>query len=275
MMLKKALPVFLCFVTILSTLFIAEAILPIIPGPPLPPPPIIPPGYEILPPLIYECDVWINVLVAGDEEFTNTIFYTPQGGLEGERYAELQIRRGTIPFARDFGIGFVVRDYVTWDSEDSLTGLALYTEVLQETGFYSGMRIGQWAMDMLIAFTGQDLGWAGWANWNYDATIICPIVYWADDHLIQHEVSHLFGASDGTYEDYVDSVNECYMEDCVMSYRKVWIDTVVEDGVEFDVGSYANVGYTTDQWCDGCSAVIEANKNRYEWWAQECHGDGC
>jgi len=271
---RKLWPLSLCFIMAFSFV----QMIPIIPTPPpFPPSPIIPPGTPILPPIPeeYVITVWINVLVAGDEEFDSTIYETPNGGLEGKRYAELQIRLATIPFARDFGIELIPREYTMWDSDDSLTGVALYNEVLAETGFYSGMYVGQSYVDILIAFTGQDLTWAGWANWIYDAAIIMPQAYWADHQVIQHEVSHLFKCADGTYESYVASENECYMKECVMSKRQIWVDTVTEDSTVYEVHNWVNQGYLTDKWCNNCTAVIESNKGRYVWYLQEPYGDDC
>jgi len=76
-------------------------------------------------------------------------------------------------------------------------------------------------------------------------------VYWTDDNLIQHEVSHCFGCDDHPEE--VDVW-------CVMAYKTelIYIDWIVEDGIWF--GPYnSNIprAYLTYNYCSKCDQKIK------------------
>jgi len=78
-------------------------------------------------------------------------------------------------------------------------------------------------------------------------------VYWADDNLVQHEVSHLFYADDHYHE-------PC----CVMAthvHAQYWI---YEDGLWL-IGANIVCAYTAYSWDNDCFTVIEQHKSKYQY----------
>jgi hypothetical protein len=192
----------------------------------------------------------VNVLVAGDEEFLAGNYDTPFGVLGAFDYARFQIQRASRWLTETFSIGLCVSGFVEWDSDDTLKGTVskeekLLLEVINETGFDSVSPL----TTILVAWSTQLTIYAGLAYFDGRACIVAPQVYWADDNLVQHEISHLFGAEDGTYEDYTSLKSDCYVRTCVMSYRGVYVDTVTEDGKVYNVQWEIPESLLTNIWC--------------------------
>lgn len=139
----------------------------------------------------------------------------------------------------------------SWDSEDNLRKISgLLDEVQEDTnwiGYDSGTDSHN--SDILVAFTGQDPGFSSKSNDDYlgianskDAAVINKItpLPLSSVNLVQHEISHLFGASDHYDDRY-----------CIMDKTWPW---PAGDGQIF-----GNI-WTTHEWDDECFNIIESNK---------------
>ncbi|MDW7775199.1 MAG: hypothetical protein SCH39_02545 [Methanosarcinales archaeon] len=148
-----------------------------------------------------------------------------------------------------------------WDSDDGELGCyQLLKEVMDEKDWI-GTKYGtdNYNSDILLAFTGQDKFHPYMFNrsfgmaFDYDAAAIVkiPSIYsntkWEIEdpivNLIQHEVSHLFGAPDH-YDDRF----------CVMDKTWPW---PIGEGVLIGMGNL----WTTHMWDDECYDIIESNKS--------------
>jgi len=86
-------------------------------------------------------------------------------------------------------------------------------------------------------------------------------IYWKDDNLVQHEVSHLYYADDHFCINY----NHCVMAGWTSSaYPGHYIGFLYEDWLWW-VGYHVACAYTTYSWCNtyNCYQVIQQNSGRY------------
>jgi len=157
----------------------------------------------------------IYVLVFGDEEARNLWYGIPYDPyfLSWAEYGELQLERGDNALVANFGIDIRILGFLEWDSNDSLTSMYdLFFELEAETTQYLRQWYnGEWwsnYVDAIIGITRQSTPAdpqpiAGLSSGDalLDVGRIFTLlkwseVYWADDNLVQHEVSHLFYADD-------------------------------------------------------------------------------
>jgi hypothetical protein len=216
----------------------------------------------------------VNVLLAMDEEFVNGTYENPIGTMYAEDYARLQINRANWFFNLEFGIDLRVRTTTLWDSDDDNCAEELFYEVLEDTGFESRGYFNGFQVDVMIALTGQtNLYAAGYAD-NETNALICLFPgmdsYLYDDNTVQHEVSHIFDAPDGT-EDALYQGNPCYVQTCIMTYGTTYVGTLYEDGKAFEINNNFAVAFTTNEWYGYCWDVVNATKDKFH---SHCVG-GC
>lgn len=199
---------------------------------------------------IIEEGVYDTILVAGDEEFQGISYWIPPLVWHGWKLAAYDmIERADNALYPKFNLDLRVTEYTTWDSKDDVhDSMAMLLEAIEETGFTSGE-----AADFLVAFTLQDMGGAaGRASADLNACIVKPQAYWADDNLLQHEISHIYEANDHLTPDDVG-----YYDECVMSSRWVYVETVVEDGWMWLIYTNVHQAYLTENYCQTCYETLE------------------
>jgi hypothetical protein len=195
----------------------------------------------------------VRVWVVADEEFRSKNYETTWFQSVGwEDYVKSVVERSDDRLYEQFGIDLCIVSVGAWQSDNTKYGDALFDDVLAKTGFktFETCINGQ-VINVLIAFTGQYLGYCAGAI-EYKRVIMMQYnVYWADDNVLRHEVSHLFGA-----HDHIDGSDPCYFEDCVMSYRKVPIEYWTEDGWVWYVGNTVSLAAISNNWCSECQSTI-------------------
>jgi len=154
-----------------------------------------------------EGDNPLYVLVFGDEE-ERPIGRSPSGDspvLPWDDWASLQLERGDAALAANFGIDIRILGFEEWDSDDSLDNIYdLWYELESDTEQYLRQWYsGEWwsnYVDAIIGITSQVDPYpvAGLSSGpelldqGRIFTLLNWQVYWADDNLVQHEVSHLY-----------------------------------------------------------------------------------
>jgi hypothetical protein len=181
--------------------------------------------------------VTVYVLVVADEEYRNMI-----GNWKHD--AVLTVEKADDALYREFGINLVVAGFLEWESRNGVhDGVVL----LEEVQVQSGWRANKGDMDIMVAFTNQGLGeYAGFAEFysgspEADTVLIMHQFDFGrgdkDWHVLQSEVSHIFGAPD-----HVDPRDPAYWKEDTMSY--LWL-------------------YYTDKWCEHCREIIMNNRGRF------------
>ncbi len=211
----------------------------------------------------------LYVLVFVDEEERQTLH---SGPLEYEYYswenwAKIQLERGDEGLVADFGIDIRILGFLSWNSNNSLTSMYYLWDQLEKDRqcflrqWYNGTYWSNY-VDAVIGITAQptpddDPSIAGLSPppTFLDEGKVCVLlkwqVYWADDNLVQHEVSHLFYADD--HDD-----PPC----CRMSRTKHWCFYVFEDGY-WGVWDSPPCGFITNSYCNSCLQTIQQNVGRY------------
>jgi len=207
----------------------------------------------------------IYVLVFGDEE-ERAIWRTFSGFHNWISWAKLQIERGDESLVANFGIDIRILGFLEWDSNNELeTMTGLWYDLESKTSqylrtVYSG---NGWTnyVDAIIGITAQATpeepnipGKApGPAYLDQGRTLILLKwqVYWMDDNIVQHEVSHLFYADDYCYT--------C----CVMAGHKHSQTWIYEDALWW-VFSDVPCCYTAYSWDNEHSTVIEQHESKYQ-----------
>lgn len=198
-------------------------------------------GFRLNPSSPPEDVITLRVLVAADEEYRKRMDVMGAGWREE---ALMVLERADDAFYRDFGINFAATGFVEWDSpNEESDGVTLLIAAQSDLGWGQG-RDGH---DILLVFTGQDIkDYAGWAEHYYGSrdadTVILQHQFdlWRrnkDWHVLQGELSHLFGASD-----HVSPSDPIYWREDIMSYK--WL-------------------YYTDKWDALCSKIIQKNRERF------------
>jgi len=211
-----------------------------------------------------EGDKPLYVLVFVDEEERE---YRECRGEDWKEYAEKQIERGDNALASIFGIDIRILGVKEWDSDDSKDSMYdLWDELAAETKSY----LGQWYegefwqnyVDAIIGITDQlTLGdWpkmiAGLASGPLSIdkgnifVLVNWLVYWADDNLLQHEVSHLFYADDE------------YPYCGAMAYHTHFQTFIWEDGL-WTVFAEVDCAYTSYDWDSYNKAIISKYSSSY------------
>jgi len=191
----------------------------------------------------------VNVLVAYDEEWESTAVWAY--AYSARTLAHIIISSVSDRFYSEFYIDFYPIAYVFWDSDDNPANEdVMIDEVVRETDFETGMRIGYYEIDVLFAFTDQKIPscW-GYADSELGVVLVRHAypdgVGQATDNALQHELSHLYNAPD----EYVKDL------DCVMNGYPYYID--------FPYFYEVPTALTTTNWCEGCLATISANTDNW------------
>lgn len=211
-----------------------------------------------------EGDQPLYVLVFADEEERQITREAPQGSaFTWDEWITMQLERGDESLAANFGIDIRILDRRTWDSNDSLTTTEdLWRELEEDTQHYFGWYDGlYWSnyVDVIIGITAQTTtdNTAGLASPRYamDQGRIFIIlkwqVYWADDNLVQHEISHLF------YPD--DRENPCG----IMASHHVHFQTFIWEDKLWAVFNDIQCAYTSYSWSTIPSNLIETYRDLY------------
>lgn len=207
-----------------------------------------------LPPLYY-----VNVWVVADEEFRSRTYETTWFQRVSWRdYVFRQVDRAFVQLRLTFGI--FPRELVigTWESDNSLNmGAQLIYDAVAKTGFKAhktslmvdGKSI---TMDILIAWTGQTLtDVVAITDPKLKVILMTYNVYWADDNVLIHEISHIFGA-----HDHENRSDPHYWDDCIMSNRMVYVAFIIEDWWIWFVDREVCVAALSYNWCSECERNI-------------------
>ncbi len=212
-----------------------------------------------------EGDHPLYVLVFADEEECECQrLNTTLGPLFYWEWAQFQIERGDESLVADYGIDIRILDILCWFSNDSLDTMEdLWYELEEDTKQY----LHQWYegpywsnyVDAIIGITAQSTtdnaaGKSPSAAYLDQGRIFVLLkwqVYWTDDNLVQHEVSHLYYAPDHT--------NPC----CAMASHTHFQTWILEDGIYWWVFADVRCAYTSYSWCANCHSVIQENSGRY------------
>ena len=218
------------------------------------------------------------VLMALDDNFLSHSYETPKGVVSAWEYARHRIGRAFVWFYVLYNIRLQICGEVTWQS-DSSTDEGMFYEVIEETGFKKGNYYNGYCADVLIAWTTEFRYFGGLGSQEFGTAMINYQGYQWDDNIAQHELSHVFNATDGTWEAYVNGINPCYYEECIMSYKVEWIDTWFEDGETYEVYTEIPKAYLTHIYCDSCTRTIDKWLLYHYWflWEREwcCGGIDC
>jgi len=202
-----------------------------------------PPYWEYLP---------VNVWIVADEEFRSKEYDTTYlQKLSWSDYAKNVVERSDDRLYEIFGIDLCIVAVSTWESDNSKYGDEILIDAISKTGFKAETRVNGNHINILIAFTGQYLGYVAGTYVSKRAIIMTATAYWADDNVLRHEVSHLFGCLD-----HEDSNDPCYFLDCIMSYRKVPVEYWMEDGWIWYVGCDVSLAAISNNWCSKCWSTI-------------------
>lgn len=231
------------------------------------------------------CGNW-NVLMAYDEEMAehSFSFYAPFPGgtfpVEPKKYMEFQFWRGTYKFAEEFDIHFHIVKWVQFESNDSLTTTdEVYLDAVRKLNWQPNS-LGRVHLDngkdatVLMVWSEQPAAdfydvwgfphaYCGSAFVENDVrgVIIHPYDIWADDNVVQHELSHLFGCAKDDHR---------IEKDCVMGYYKdpapslYWenLYPIFDQDQLISLATYGSIreGFLTKEWCDECRAFIETKQ---------------
>jgi len=205
-----------------------------------------------------EGDNPIYVLVFADEEEREKSGW--------EEWATKQLERGDNALVDNFGIDIRILGFEEWDSFDSnLSMYYLWGELASETAEYLDQwYTGEWwsgYVDAIIGITSQETpaDLRPVAGLSPNSTLLDQgrifillkwLAYWADDNLVQHEVSHLFYAE------------HHYEPCCAMATHTHFWTFLWEDGL-WAVFVDVPCSYTSYHWCDNCQDCIDLNKYKY------------
>jgi len=198
--------------------------------------------------------IYVDLWVAYDEEFQSTAqsFY----GYSPQTLAHIIIDSAFYYFCDVFDVYYRISTYSFWDSDDSLTDSdPRLDECMDELGWLSGCHEG---VEFLVAFTDQEsLGWYGTSDKLLGAVLVTETykggVGQATDNVLQHELSHLYGAQN----------HEVQNLTCVMNYYRYWIG--------FPHLYYVPTALVTNSWCDNCTELIASHR---EDWGTGSGGGG-
>ena len=187
--------------------------------------------------------VYVDLWVAYDEEFQSTAqsfyWYSPQ------TLAHIIIDSAFYHFFSVFDIDYRISYYCFWDSDDSVTDYSIMLdESMDETGWLSGIHVG---VEFFVAFSDQEIpGWYGISDPIIGAVLVMETykagVGQATDNVLQHELSHLYGAQDEDVQDLM----------CVMNQYPYWIG--------FPYYYHVPTALVTNSWCDDCTELISSHR---------------
>lgn len=212
----------------------------------------------------------LYVLVFVDEEERQAFHCGPDQYefWEWENWTKIQLERGDEGLVADFGIDIRILGFVQWDSNNSLTSMYdLWDQLERDTRqylrqWYNGIYWSNY-VDAIIGVTHQatpndprPISGMAPSFPELDQGKVCVLLkwapYWADDNLVQHEVSHLFYA-----DDHYDP--PC----CRMSSTLHYCFYVFEEGAYWLVLSSEPCCSITNSYCNFCLQTIQQNVGRY------------
>ncbi|MEM3356759.1 MAG: hypothetical protein QW166_02915, partial [Candidatus Bathyarchaeia archaeon] len=151
-----------------------------------------------------------------------------------------------------YGIDFRIIGWTTWNSDNNLK---LDEDRIHELADKLNWNPILHGKVILVGFTGQSMededqrdvhGCAFRPDRNQTrAALIHPELYWADDNVVHHEISHLLGIP-----------QDCHEDDCVMSDKRTLVIIVSSDGWVFWVESWVVWTYLSHRWCPSCEWLI-------------------
>jgi len=211
----------------------------------------------------------LYVLVFGDEEERPVVRSDAVGNwFTWDNWAKWQIERGDEALISNFGIDIRILGFLEWDSDDSKNSMYdRWDELEADTrGYLRQWYDGEWwdnYVDAIIGITAQSTieNIAGLSpHPEYvDQGKICILLkwqsYWADDNLVQHEVSHLYYAPD---QPGPQPPAPC----CAMSYHTHFWWYILEDGIWW-VLMDVSCSFTSYSWCTTCVQTIQQNSGNY------------
>jgi len=106
----------------------------------------------------------------------------------------------------------------------------------------------------------------GVADNKTSAVVVRPVNYWVDDNVPEHEITHLLNVLDA-YTDDINAPNNnvhCYLSNCLMSYRQVYVETWEEDGASWQVNAFVPAAFLYNDWCEDCCQIIN-RENTGKW----------
>ncbi|MBS7632069.1 hypothetical protein KEJ15_00370 [Candidatus Bathyarchaeota archaeon] len=216
----------------------------------------------------------IYVLIAGDEEERAILRFVGMVMFPWLGYATMQIERGDEALVANFGIDIRILGFIEWDSNDNLKSMyELWYDLESKTCQYLRTDYqGYWTdyVDAIIGITAQDTPddfrpIAGltpgtpYLNEGRTITLLKWQVYWADDNLVQHEVSHLFYEDDHSPPQTPDPC-------CIMASHPHFQTWICEDGYFWSVFNDIPCAYTSYSWCNEveCYNVMNNHHSHYE-----------
>ena len=209
----------------------------------------------------------LDIVLALDEEAVD------KWGID---YAIRAVERADEAFVALHQIDFRIRATVVWESDDSIEWFRpdLYNDALEKLSSWLGSYINGAEIDAVIAISGQetkDWEYAGLAPMfpvmrHNTLTLIRFQIYWADDNLIGHEVSHLYGVR-GDHPGNVEV-------DCIMTYYADYICVLVEDGGIYDMFCNVPRGFRIYTWCSECDYFMVDREGGPEGWRWQFIGGG-
>lgn len=209
---------------------------------------------------VYWCKYVIPIVVAVDEEFQQISYWVPWNinGLGWKDAVVNIIERADNFIYKRYGINFKIVGFTTWDSEDNPRwepGKEIDEIRLEELANELNWNPEIKGKTILAGFTGQPLRAHGRDVWGVafnpaenstKALLVTPSgYYWADDNVFHHEISHLLGIP-----------YECEEDDCVMSYKEVYIDFWIEDSWLFYIGGNVTWAFVSHNYCPECEAIV-------------------
>jgi len=208
----------------------------------------------------------LDIVLALDEEAVD------KWGID---YSVRAVERADEAFVALHSIDFRIRATVVWDSDDSIEWFDpdLYKDAFDKLGSWLGSYINGTEIDAVIAISGQetiDSYIAGLAPPNpimghNTLTLIRFQIYWADDNLIGHEVSHLYGMNDHPEDVEID---------CAMAYYPDYICVLVEDGGIYDMFCNVARSFRIYDWCNHCDPYLWDGTGVGGGWREQFIGGG-
>jgi len=192
--------------------------------------------------------------------------------LTWDKYAAEQIKTAGYYLDQKFDITLNPVAFVNWTpTETPYISYLMVVDLYRQLNWQPGMTVNGVKCDILIGWTGKadaDRTYAGFSvtydslykKWAY-AAVLKPQRDWADDNLVQHEVSHLYDALDH----YSGDPN--FNADCIMTNRKInGTVTIYDRGTYITVQAGTDVTYITNNYCNTCTQTITSNKSRFGTW---------
>jgi len=196
----------------------------------------------------------VPIMVAADEEFQNISYWVPwsTSGLNWHDAAVNIIERADNEIYKNYGIDFKIVGFTMWNSDNSLMfDEDRLEELAEELNWQPSIR----GNIILVGFTAQEMYYNGVSTYGIafnvsrddrKVMLMQTKLYWADDNIFQHEISHLLGVNN----------DDCVAVDCVMSSLPVELKFWTEDSWIFAVFDTVDYSYISHHYCPHCEAIV-------------------